>query len=507
MKPLPSRLTIALLSAGISGLVLIAFGLVMWFLVYDLRIAAVDREIRSLASRHPGLFAGRGNYERLAASLEFTFGADYTNRIILLLQAASGHTVYASPHWPKDLPPQSLDLRLNRDAKTSARNDRETNLASAPSPPADLGAGRGGRGRGFGMGRGGPPPAVIFTKAPKFFTARTADSAWRMGVLGNDDVTLVIGLNHDEVQGELNHVRDAFLLTLPVALFLVGLGGWVVAGRALRPLKAIADTAERVTARGLDQRIPESSESPEAGRVIQVLNRMMDRLEASFRQATRFSADASHELKTPLAVMQGELENALQTAAPGSPEQQLFSNLLEETQRLKTITHSLLLLAQADAGQLKLALEPLDLGAELEGMIEDARVLAADLRLAFDVQVQPKVRLEGDRALLHTAMFNLITNAIKYNEPDGRISLTLMATDKQVLFTICNTGPGIPFAEQPRIFDRFYRVGRAGGSRADGLGLGLSLAREIVRAHGGELALRESSPGRTCFELRINRRG
>ncbi len=505
MKSLPSRLKIALLSAGISGVVLIAFGTVMWFLVYDLRTQAVDREIRSLASRHPGLFANRGSYERLASSLEFTFGADYTNRIIVLLKDAGGQSVYASPHWPKDLAPENLDLRLERDTRMRGSNGGRTNVAITPPPPADLGAGRG-RGRGFGMGRGGPPPAVSFTKAPKFFTVRVADSSWRVGVLGNDDLTLVIGLNHDEVQGELNHVRDAFLLTLPVALFLVGLGGWVVSGRALRPLKTIADTAERVTARGLGQRIPDSGESPEAGRVVHVLNRMMDRLEASFRQATRFSADASHELKTPLTVMQGELENALQSATPGSPEQQLFSNLLEETQRLKTITRSLLLLAQADAGQLKLTLESVDLSAELEAMIEDARVLAADSRLQFDVELQPQLRVEADRALLHTAMFNLITNAIKYNEPAGKLNLALTATDNQVVFTVCNAGPGIPAEDQPLIFDRFYRVGRAGRPGVDGIGLGLSLAREVVRAHGGELALNESHTGRTCFELRLNRR-
>ena len=290
-------------------------------------------------------------------------------------------------------------------------------------------------------------------------------------------------------------------------MFLVGLGGWVVAGRALRPLKTIAETAERVTARGLDQRIPESGESPEGNRVVQVLNRMMDRLEASFRQATRFSADASHELKTPLAIMQGELENALQAAAPGSAEQQLFSNLLEETQRLKTITRSLLLLAQADAGQLKLALAPVDLSAELEDMIEDARVLAADLRLTFETHIAPGLRVPADRALLHTALLNLITNAIKYNQPDGRIEITLEHSGGEIGFRIGNTGPGIPPEEQSRVFDRFYRVKHAGSTGTDGIGLGLSLAREITRAHGGEIVLMESTDAHTCFEVRFPLRG
>jgi signal transduction histidine kinase len=365
--------------------------------------------------------------------------------------------------------------------------------------------GRGFGGRGFGQSRGGPPPNVVFTKAPKFFTVKAADSTWRVGVLGNDDVTLVIGLNQQEVEQELNRVRAAFWLTLPVALFLVGLGGWAVAGRALRPLKTIADTAERFTARGLEQRIPDAGDSPETGRVIQVLNRMMDRLETSFRQATRFSADASHELKTPLTVMQGELESALKSAIPGSAEQHLFSNLLEETQRLKTITRSLLLLAQADAGQLKLALEPVDLSVELDAMIEDARVLAADARLQFEVELPGQLPVKADRALLHTALFNLVMNAIKYNEPDGKISIHLEASGNKIILEIGNTGPGILPADQTKIFDRFFRIAQVKGPKVEGIGLGLSLAREIVRAHGGELSLAEVRPDWTCFKAILPR--
>jgi heavy metal sensor kinase len=343
---------------------------------------------------------------------------------------------------------------------------------------------------------------ATFTKVPRFLTMHTRRGEWRLGLLGTVDTTLVIGLNYDAVRAELRRLRNGFLLALPVPLFLVGLGGWLVAGRALHPLRAIAETAERVTASGLDQRIPQSEEDSEIARVIQVLNRMMDRLEASFRQATRFSADASHELKTPLAIMQGELENALQAATPGSAEQQLFTNLLEEVQRLKGITRSLLLLAQADAGQLKLTLEPVDLATELENMLEDARVLAADLRLSFDVQIQPQLRLTADRALLHTALFNLFTNAIKYNQPDGKVTVATSRAGEHIVFTIANTGPSISPEDQPRVFDRFYRINRT-GSGVEGIGLGLSLAREIIRAHGGELTLQESSSGWTRFSARL----
>jgi len=497
MKPLPFRLKIALLSVGISGVVLLAFGAAAWALVSHQKLESVDTEIRSLGARHPGWITARGNYQRLDEALAFIFGEAHQDEIILLVKEADGSVLHTSPGWPADLNPAQINGTLTDDPKALAAVSAGPNM-----PGSGLGRGRGGMGRGLGPGGGGA--VASFTKISKFQTVTTTRGEWRLGMLGTADTTLVIGLNYDRAQAELNRLRNAFVLSLAVALILVGVGGWLVAGRALRPMSAIAETADRVTDRGLDARIPASNEDPEITRVIQVLNRMMDRLEASFHQATRFSADASHELKTPLAIMQGELENALQAAAPGSAEQQLFSNLLEETQRLKTVTRSLLLLAQADAGRLKLTLEPMDLSAELEAMLEDARVLAADRRLTFEPHLQPDLRVAGDRALLHLALFNLINNAIKYNESDGRIELRLESERDKTIFTIGNTGPGIPLGVQEKVFERFYRADQPNNPRVDGIGLGLSLAREIVRAHGGELSLRENRAGWTCFRLELS---
>ncbi|MCL5099354.1 MAG: ATP-binding protein, partial [Candidatus Omnitrophica bacterium] len=329
----------------------------------------------------------------------------------------------------------------------------------------------------------------MFTKIPKFMTVMTGGLAWRLGVMGNNDLRMVVGLNYDQTQAELNRMRNIFLGALPLALLVVGAGGWLVGGQALRPLRNISQMAERMTARGLGQRIPSSGEDPEITRLISVLNGMMDRLEASFLQATRFSADASHELKTPLAVMQGELENAIQAAASASPEQQVLGNLLEETQRLKRITHGLLLLSQADAGQLKLTLENVHLSLELESLIEDARLLSADSNLAFDVRLSPGIWVRADRSLLQMALLNLLNNAVKYNEPGGYVEVTLEADRDQVFLTLGNSGSGIPAADQSRVFERFYRVDTTRSRTRDGLGLGLSLAREIVHAHQGKLAL------------------
>jgi len=497
MNPLPFRLRIALLTAVISGSVLVAFGGAGWYLLYHERVAALDREIRTLAYRHPGWMGGRANYERLASAIEFVFGEDRKDRMILLVTDAEGAVRYRSPHWPPDLNPAKFDLQLP-DSPESGREESPEASAPRRGPPWASGAG-GGRGRGASI------PPTAFSKIPRFQTVRSGEMTWRVGVLGNAADRLVLGLDCGEIETELGRIRTGFLLALPLALLAIGGGGWWIAGRSVRPLRTIAQVAEKVTARGLDQRVPQSDDDPEIARLIRVLNGMMDRLEASFAQATRFSADASHELKTPLAVMQGEIEGALQAAAPGSPEQGVFANLLEETQRLKAITRSLLLLAQADAGRLPLVRQPVDLSAALVELKEDAEVLAEETGIRVELKVPAGIRVEADWLLLRQAVLNLLQNAVRYNEPNGWIQLSLEAQDGGVELRICNSGAGIPEADQPRLFDRFFRSDAARSQAVEGAGLGLSLAREIVRAHGGSLALGESRPGRTCFRLSLPR--
>ncbi len=495
------RLKIALLSALISGLVVGGFGLATWYLLYRQKLEAVDTEIRSLGARHPGWLVRGGGFDRFQSSMEFIFGEEHKGKILLLVKDAKGQNLYVSPDWPEELNPDQIDCSLADDPRQRAYSATNSPSVSRGLPwRSGGGSGRGGMGRGPGPGGGGP---VVFTKVPRFFAMQAGGSAWRFGVMGNNEMRLVVGLNCDQVKTELNWMRNAILGALPVALLLVGGGGWVVAGRALHPLNTIGEMAEGVTASGLDQRIPSSDADAEISRLIRVLNGMMDRLEASFRQATRFSADASHELKTPLAVMQGELENALQAAEPGSPAQQVFSNLLEETQRLKRITRGLLLLSQADAGQLKLSLEPIDLSAELHEMVEDARVLASDSNLRFDLGIQPGMRVQADRSLLRMALLNLLSNAVKYNETNGSVGVTLATDNDQAVLTVRNSGQGIPLADQSRVFERFFRADQTRGRAKDGLGLGLSLAREIIHAHRGELVLKESRPGHTCFEAKV----
>jgi signal transduction histidine kinase len=228
---------------------------------------------------------------------------------------------------------------------------------------------------------------------------------------------------------------------------------------------------------------------------------MLDRLEKSFHQAVRFSADAAHELQTPLTVLQGELEQAIQKAPVDPDEQQHYSDLLEEVQRLKAIVQKLLLLARADAGQLALHLDTVNLTALLQDAIEDVKAIAPELEV--QQQIAPDVRVLADADLLAQVIRNMTSNAVKHNCKRGRIEFKLEAAGRVARFTLSNTGSPIPEADRERVFDRFYRVEKSRSRRVGGVGLGLSLAREIARAHHGDLVLQSTHDDLISFILSL----
>jgi len=229
--------------------------------------------------------------------------------------------------------------------------------------------------------------------------------------MGNPYVTLILAADMGEFNDRMAALRNTYLAALLLVLVLVAGGAWVVARRALRPVTALTQTAERITAHGLDQRIPAMTHEQEFNRLITVFNEMMARLEKSFQQATRFSADASHELKTPLARLQVELEQAMENAPAASPQQEIFGSLLDEVCRLKAIVQKLLLLSLADAGQLKLELKPVNLTRLLENVIEDCHAQAP--HLTVEKTLAPDIQVNADPDLLEQAMQNLANNAAR----------------------------------------------------------------------------------------------
>lgn len=265
-------------------------------------------------------------------------------------------------------------------------------------------------------------------------------------------------------------------------------------------IKRLVATIRHVSAQGLDQRIPSTPEDRDFAELIEVFNEMLERLERSFKQASRFSGDAAHELRTPLTILQGQIEQAIHQAETGSAMQATLSGILDEVRRLSAISSRLLLLSQADAGRMPLHRVPFNLSAALWELAEDARMLAPDLRLSVDIA--PEIRLHAD-ALIRQALYNLLSNAIKYNLPNGWIRINTTPLEDRVAVSFANTSAGISEADRELIFERFHRSDPARSRNIDGFGLGLSLSREIARAHGGDLVLERCPDGEACFTLTL----
>ena len=483
MKTRSFRLRIALLSVLLSGSILIFFGVGAWMVFQRTALTRVDEDLRNYAHPHLGEPYAAEHWERVSEGLRFTLGDG--DAYILLVKDRDDRVVYRSGNWPDDLPPETF----------SPPSDALASLRPPPGAPASP--------ETAGSPPEGDPPGPLPLQRPEFISARAAGHQWRVGRFGNSDVTFVLGLNADRFTVNMARVRNAFLLALPGALILIALGGWFLSERALRPVEALARTAEGITAKGLDQRIPTANEDAEFTRLITVFNQMLDRLESGFEQAVRFSADAAHELKTPLTILQGQLDQALQAAEPGSEQQQTLNALLEEVQRLKSIIRKLLLLSLADSGQLKLGLRPLDLSHTLEAVGEDLEVLSP--RLTVKQDITPGLWVMADSDMLKQVVQNLASNALKYNQKGGWIALRLRADDSTVRFSIANSGKGIPPENRGRIFERFFRADKSRSRKVEGFGLGLSLSREIVRAHHGDLVLEDSPPGVTTFTMTLPR--
>ena len=314
-------------------------------------------------------------------------------------------------------------------------------------------------------------------------------------------ITVITGSTLGDIALLDRRLIRAFLWALPGALGLAGVFGWITARNALRPVAAMADAAERIHPESLRQRVELPVAEDEIRRLAIVLNEMLQRLERGYEQATRFSADASHELKTPLTVMRASIERLLEEPGLAPRHQAEVADLLQQCSNLWAILETLLLLARADAGKLSLHVRDLDLAEVAQDCLEDAQIMAEMGGISLEVQLACVAPVKGDPTRLRQIILNLLDNAVKYNTRGGSIRVTLVCGPQQHRLSIANTGPGIA-AEQGRIiFDRFHRAGQH--EDVPGSGLGLSLARELARAHGGDVSYEGSEAGWTKFTLTL----
>jgi len=290
-----------------------------------------------------------------------------------------------------------------------------------------------------------------------------------------------------------------FLLTMaglfPISLLLAGGGGWMLARRALRPVDRIVETARRISAEHLTARLEETGANDELSRLVQTLNEMLERLDASFHQIRQFSADASHELQTPLTILKGEIEVALRTPRGPDEYQRILKSALEEIDRLTRLVEGLLLLARADAGVLRLDRKPVDLAGLVADVYGQTKILADDRHVTLSMEQVEPLTVPGDYDGLRRVLLNLVDNGIKYTPAGGRVTVSLRRDPQWASLKITDTGIGLSPEERKNIFERFYRSLEARSRDENGSGLGLCIVRSIVEAHGGKIQL-ESAPGR-----------
>jgi heavy metal sensor kinase len=310
----------------------------------------------------------------------------------------------------------------------------------------------------------------------------------------------VVGSSLEPTDEELESLREVLSYVVPIALMLAGAGGWFLARQSLAPVGAMAERARKIGVEQLSARLPVANPRDELGRLADTFNDLLNRLEASLKQQRQFMADASHELRTPVATSRTAATVALQQPHRDEAEyRETLAVIEQQTARLSRIVDDMFTLARADAGSYPVRRTPMYLDEVVDEVVRAARILADASHVSIVSTAIESASFSGDEELLRRLIGNLLDNAVRHAPPGTVVDVDLKRVDGRFVLEVSNLGEGIPPQIQPHIFERFVRGDDARTSASGGAGLGLALARWIARAHGGDVTLVSSSNERTTF--------
>jgi heavy metal sensor kinase len=293
----------------------------------------------------------------------------------------------------------------------------------------------------------------------------------------------------------------SLLFLTPLGILLASIVGWEMARRALRPMKTLATAARQIDIEQLQERLPMRGAGDEVDEVAQAFNETLARLENSVGQMKQFTASISHELRTPLTTLRGEAEIALLEARSVEEYKRVLASQLEEFDKLSHMINQLLVLANAEAGEIQWTAQSVDLSELMVSLVEQLEPVSAAKRIALKTTAQSHVNVRGDASWIERVILNLLDNAIKFTPEGGHVEVSIAVEGREAALQVQDSGIGIPPQALPHIFERFYRAEPSRSKQIEGVGLGLALARWIVEKHRGRITV-ESQPGKgTCFTV------
>lgn len=319
----------------------------------------------------------------------------------------------------------------------------------------------------------------------------------------NAKYLVVAGSPLEPTDEELESLRDILAYVVPIALMLAGIGGWFLARQSLSPVVAMVDRARKMSAENLSGRLPVANPRDELGRLAETFNDLLGRLETSMTTQRQFMADASHELRTPVATTRTAANVALQQAHRDEREyRETLAIIEQQAARLSRIVDDMFTLARADAGNYPVHRTPMYLDEVIDDVVRAARVLASPKGVSIADMSIPSAAFVGDEELIRRLIVNLLDNAIRHAPVGSAVSVELRRSSDGFAITVADSGKGIPAEIQQRIFERFYRRDAA-RTFDGGAGLGLALARWIAQVHGGDVVLTHSSDAGTTFTVSL----